>query len=81
MLFFSVPMKMYIISEKSNYMNKVSSLRIHICKTFFVKVDILSLLMIIRKGRLMILSISYSLKSLIGINMIMRICYWLAVID
>ena len=74
---FSVPIKMFIISERSNCMNKVSSLRIHICKTsfFFVKVDLLSLLMIIRKGRLMIFCISYSLKSLIGISMIMRICY------
>ena len=67
MFFFSVPMKMFIISETSNCMNKVSSLRIHICKTsfFFVKVDILSILMIIRKGRLMIFCISYSLKFLI----------------
>ena len=38
---FSVPMKMFIISEKSNCMNKVSSLRIHICKTsFFVSKSI-----------------------------------------
>ena len=72
----SVPMKMFIISKRSNCMNKASSVTDSYLQNlffFFVKVDILSLLMIIQKGRLMfvIFVISYSLKILIGINMIL----------
>ena len=53
--FFSVSMKIFIISERSNCMNKASSVTdINLQNFFFfVKVDILSLLTIVTKGRLM----------------------------
>ena len=58
-----VPMKMFIISDRNNCMNKASSVTDsslqNFNQIFFVKVDIytsfLSLLMIIRKGRLMLM--------------------------